>query len=62
MTVYLKPYPEYYFTRGVVVQDKCGLLSFLAASMMLMTVSGYRSGKGEEESALAWKAVVMGLW
>jgi acetyl-CoA synthetase len=52
MTVYLKPYPGYYFTGDAVIQDKDGYFFITGRVDDVLNVSGHRIGTAEVESAL----------
>jgi acetyl-CoA synthetase len=51
-TVYLKPYPGYYFTGDSVMQDKDGFFFITGRVDDVVNVSGHRLGTAEIESAL----------
>lgn len=51
-TVYLKPYPGYYFTGDSVYRDKDGYLFITGRVDDVLNVSGHRIGTAEVESAL----------
>ena len=52
MTVYLKPYPGYYFTGDSVMRDKDGYHFITGRVDDVLNVSGHRVGTAEVESAL----------
>jgi acetyl-CoA synthetase len=52
MTVYLKPYPGYYFTGDSVLRDKDGYHFITGRVDDVLNVSGHRIGTAEVESAL----------
>lgn len=52
MTVYLKPYPGYYFTGDAVLRDKDGYHFITGRVDDVLNVSGHRIGTAEVESAL----------
>jgi acetyl-CoA synthetase len=52
MTVYLKPYPGYYFTGDSVTRDKDGFHFITGRVDDVLNVSGHRIGTAEVESAL----------
>lgn len=52
MTVYLKPYPGYYFTGDAVKRDRDGFLFITGRVDDVLNVSGHRIGTAEVESAL----------
>jgi acetyl-CoA synthetase len=52
MTVYLKPYPGYYFTGDSVMRDKDGYHFITGRVDDVLSVSGHRIGTAEIESAL----------
>eukprot|EP00522_Entomoneis_paludosa_P001272 CAMPEP_0172472682 /NCGR_PEP_ID=MMETSP1065-20121228/68469_1 /TAXON_ID=265537 /ORGANISM="Amphiprora paludosa, Strain CCMP125" /LENGTH=793 /DNA_ID=CAMNT_0013230835 /DNA_START=66 /DNA_END=2448 /DNA_ORIENTATION=- len=52
MTVYLKPYPGYYFTGDSVTRDKDGYHYITGRVDDVLNVSGHRIGTAEVESAL----------
>jgi acetyl-CoA synthetase len=52
MTVYLKPYPGYYFTGDSVTRDKDGYHFITGRVDDVINVSGHRIGTAEVESAL----------
>lgn len=51
-TVYLKPYPGYYFTGDAVYKDKDGYFFITGRVDDVLNVSGHRIGTAEVESAL----------
>jgi len=51
-TVYLKPYPGYYFTGDAVMRDKDGYHFITGRVDDVLNVSGHRIGTAEVESAL----------
>ena len=52
MTVYLKPYPGFYFTGDSVLRDKDGFHFITGRVDDVLNVSGHRIGTAEVESAL----------
>jgi acetyl-CoA synthetase len=52
MTVYLKPYPGFYFTGDSVLRDKDGYHFITGRVDDVLNVSGHRIGTAEVESAL----------
>ena len=52
LTVYLKPYPGYYFTGDSVLRDKDGFHFITGRVDDVLNVSGHRIGTAEVESAL----------
>ena len=52
MTVYLKPYPGYYFTGDTVSRDSEGYHFIIGRMDDVINVSGHRIGTAEVESAL----------
>ena len=52
MTVYLKPYPGYYFSGDAVMRDKDGFYFITGRVDDVLNVSGHRIGTAEVESAL----------
>ncbi|GKY98105.1 hypothetical protein MPSEU_000768300 [Mayamaea pseudoterrestris] len=52
MTVYLKPYPGYYFTGDAVTKDQDGYHFITGRVDDVLNVSGHRIGTAEVESAL----------
>lgn len=52
MTVYLKPYPGFYFTGDSCIRDKDGFIFITGRVDDVLNVSGHRIGTAEVESAL----------